>query len=188
MRRILCFNNMTLDGYFSGEEGDISWAKGHTDPEFREFVGTNASARGVLLLGRITYQMMASYWPTERAMENDPVVAEGMNRSEKIVFSTTLDEAKWQNSTLVKSDPAAELKRRKNEPGGDMVILGSGTLVSQLAQAGLIDEFQIVLNPVVLGKGRTMFEGIPGTLSLTLKNSRPFRNGNVVLTYESKRV
>jgi dihydrofolate reductase len=127
---------------------------------------------------------MASYWPTPLAKQNMPAVAEAMNRMPKIVFSRTLDKVTWNNTKLLKGDLATELRKRKNEPGPDIVILGSGSIVSQLAQEGLIDEFQIVVNPIILGKGRTMFDGVKERITLKLVKSRVFGNGNVVQDYE----
>lgn len=184
MRKLAVFNNVTLDGYFAGKHGDISWAKGHTDAEFNAFVADNARSGGVLVLGRITYELMTSYWPTPLAMQHDPVVAERMNNLRKVVFSRTLDKASWNNTKLMKGDLTAEIRKLKSEPGDDMAILGSGTIVSQLAREGLIDEYQFVVNPVVLGEGRTMFDGIKDELSLKLTKTRPFGNGNVFLCYE----
>jgi len=100
------------------------------------------------------------------------------------VFSRTLEQASWDNTKLVKGDMAAEVRDMKKEPGGDMAILGSGNIVSQLAQQGLIDEFQIVIVPIILGKGKTVFEGIKSKINLKLKRSRVFGNGNVFLCYE----
>ena len=113
-----------------------------------------------------------------------PDVAAGMNRMRKIVFSRTLDRVSWQNTTLVKGDLVAEVKKMKQQPGPDLVIMGSGSIVSQLTQARLIDEYQIVLCPIVLGKGRTLFETVDGKIALTLTKTRSFKNGNVVLWYE----
>jgi len=183
MRKLAVFNNVTLDGYFVTMNGDMSWAH-KQDPEWNAFVQGNASGGGELLFGRITYEMMASYWPTPHAIENFPVVAEGMNNLPKVVFSRTMDKASWSNTKLVKGDIAAEIRKMKKEPGNDMVILGSGTIVSQLAQDGLIDEYQVVVNPIVLGKGRTMFDGVKDKLTLKLTKTRPFSNGSVVLCYE----
>lgn len=184
MRKLFVFNSVTVDGYFTDSNGDISWAKQNDDAEFQEFVAGNASGGGVLLFGRITYQMMESYWPTPAARENDPVVAEGMNKLPKVVFSRTLDKVSWNNTKIVKGDIAEEVRRMKSEPGDDMVIMGSGTIVSQMAQAGLVDEYQLVVYPVVLGKGRTLFDGLKDQLSLKRTKSRAFGNGNVLLCYE----
>ena len=181
MRKLVSFIQVTLDGYFADMNGDISWAhKDNKDAEWDAFVADNASGGGILLFGRITYEMMAGYWPTPYAIGNDPIVAEQMNKLQKVVFSETLDKASWNNTKLVKDGMAAEIRKMKKEPREDIAILGSGSIVSQLAQEGLIDEYQIVVNPVVLGKGRTMFDGIKEKLTKT----RTFGNGNVLLCYE----
>ena len=184
MRKLVVFNQVTLDGYFAGMNGDISWAhKDKQDSEWNAFIADNAKGGGLLLFGRITYELMASYWPTPLAIKNDPIVAERINSLPKVVFSQTLDKASWNNTKLVKGDMAAEVRKMKKEPGEGMAILGSGSIASQLAQAGLIDEYQIVVNPVVLGKGRTMFDGIIEKLTLKLTKTRIFGNGNVLLCY-----
>jgi len=188
MPRLVVFNSVTLDGYFAGANGDISWAHaGSQDVEWNAFVAENARGGGVLMFGRITYELMASYWPTRAALESNPVVAERMNNLPKVVFSRTLDTASWNNTTLVKGDIAAEMRKMKNVPGQDMVIFGSGTIVSHLTDERLIDEYQIIVIPIVLGEGRTMFEGVKNTLTLKRTKTRTFGNGNVVLTYEPVR-
>jgi dihydrofolate reductase len=184
MRRLVVFNQVTLDGYFADVNGDMSWAH-KADAEWKAFVADNASQAGSLLLfGRITYQQMAGYWPTPLAAQNDPIVAMGMNELPKVVFSRTLDKATWKNSRLVKDGLQAEVRRLKQEPGKPIAIMGSGSLVAQLAPEGLIDEYQVVVNPIVLGAGRSMFAGITKRLSLKLTSTRRFGNGNVLLTYE----
>lgn len=185
MRKLVVFNSVSLDGYFVDMNGDMSWARNaRPDAEWDAFVADNAKGGGLLLFGRITYTLMASYWPTQLALDNDPIVAERMNDLPKVVFSRTLDQVAWNNTRLVKGDLAAEVRKMKTEPGPDMTVFGSGSIVSQLAQEGLIDEYQLVVIPVVLGKGRTMFEGIKDKLNLKLTKSRAFDNGNVVLSYE----
>jgi dihydrofolate reductase len=185
MRKLIVFNNVTLDGYFAGLDGDISWAEGGADDaEYNAFVAGNAGGGGQLVLGRITYELMAGFWPTPLAIETMPAMAEGINRMPKVVFSRTLDRASWNNTRLVKGDLAAEIRRMKQEPGEGMAILGSGSIVAQLAQAGLIDEYQVVVNPVALGKGRTMFDGIRERLALKLTQTRVFSNGKIYLCYE----
>ncbi len=185
MQKLIVFNNISLDGYFTATNGDFSWAKVDTDDaEFNAFVEGNASGDGQLLFGRITYQMMASFWPTANAINTFPKTAEGMNRASKVVFSRTLSDAPWNNTRLVKSDLVSEVRKIKREQGNGMAILGSGTIVAQLAPAGLIDEYQFLVNPVVLGKGRTMFEGVNEKLNLKLTKTRTFKNGKVYLCYE----
>ncbi len=183
MRKLIVFNQVSLDGYFTDVDGDMSWAH-KQDAEWNAFVAENAGSGGELLFGRITYELMKSYWPTPAAAKAVPVVAERMNNLPKIVFSKTLDKAPWNNTKLVRGDLAAEIRKMKNEPGEQMVIMGSGTIVSQLTAEGLIDEYQIVVNPIVLGEGRTMFEGIKRKLNLKRTKTRSFGNGNVLLCYE----
>jgi len=183
MRKLVVFNNVSLDGYFVDAKGDMSWAY-RPDAEWNSFTAENASGGGVLLFGRKTYDLMVSYWPTPKATQSDPVVAEGMNRLSKVVFSRTMNKASWKNTRLVKGDLASEVQQMKNESGDGMAILGSGTIVAQLAQEGLIDEYQIVVNPVVLGNGKTTFDGIKDKLTLKLTKTRTFGSGNVFLCYE----
>ncbi|MBV8514507.1 MAG: dihydrofolate reductase, partial [Acidobacteria bacterium] len=151
--------------------------------EWLEFTNQNAKGKAVLGFGRKTYDMMAGYWPTPMAMKNMPIVAEAMNKQPKLVFSRTMKEAKWNNTRLIRGDLATEARKLKEEPGDDIVIMGSGDLISQLAQAKLIDHYQIALTPLVIGKGKSMFDSVEKT-SMKLTNSRVFGNGTVVLSYE----
>src|SRR6476660_6426489 len=188
MRKLIVFNHISLDGYFVDASGSMAWAKmdnmDNDDPEYNAFVGENASGDGTLLFGRVTYDLMIKYWPTPMAKQHNPVVAEGMNNMPKFVFSRTMDKASWNNTTVVKGDPVAEVKKMKQQPGPGMVILGSGTIVSQLAAAGLIDEYHVVVNPIILGKGRTMFEGVKEMRTLKLTKTRSFKSGKVFCCYE----
>lgn len=184
MGKLSVFSNVSLDGYFVDGSGSMRWAhNSKPDAEWDAFVAGNASGEGVLVFGRITYDLMVSYWPTPMAAKQLPAVAEGMNRAAKLVFSRTMDKASWNNTRLVKTDPVAEIRKLKSDPCADMCILGSGSIVSQLTQAGLIDQFDFAVIPVILGKGRTMFEGVTKPLSLARTRSRAFANGNVVLSY-----
>ena len=183
MRRLSVFNNVSIDGYFTDAHGDMSWAH-RQDPQWNAFASENASGGGVLLFGRMTYELMARYWPTPAALEALPVVAAQMNTLPKVVFSRTLQEPTWQNTELVRGDIETVVRRMKQEPGPDMVIMGSGTIVAQLTQARLIDEYQIVVTPIVLGSGRTMFDGVREKVDLRLTRTRVFDNGNVVLWCE----
>jgi dihydrofolate reductase len=184
LQKLLVFNQVTLDGYFSGPNGDLSWAH-KQDPEWDKFVADNAKGGGTLLFGRVTYEMMVAFWPTPEAMKAFPKVAEGMNKSQKVVFSRTLDKVSWKNTRLVKDGMADEVRKMKGQPGKGMTILGSGKVVSQLASEGLIDEYQIVVNPVALGKGRTMFEGVKAPVNLKRTSTREFKNGNILTVYSA---
>jgi dihydrofolate reductase len=181
MRKLTVFNLMTLDGYIAGEGGDISWH--HVDEEFQELANAASNYGNTLLFGRVTYELMAGFWPTPEAIRSDPVVAAGMNKAEKIVFSRTLQKADWNNTRLVNDGMLDEVRRLKQGTGKDLTILGSGSIVAQLAEEGLIDEYQVLLNPVVIGKGKSMFEGVKDRFSLKLTKTRVFGNGNVLLTY-----
>lgn len=185
MSKLIVFNHVSLDGYFVDAEGSMNWAKaGNNDPEYQAFVSENASGGGKLLFGRVTYELMIKYWPTPMAKEHQPVVADGMNRMPKVVFSRTMEHASWNNTTVVKGDIVAAVRKMKEEPGPGMAILGSGSIVSQLAPHGLIDEYQMVVNPIILGKGRTMFEGVKNVLDLKLGKTRTFKSGKVYVCYE----
>ena len=187
MRKVTVFESVTLDGYFTGEDGDYSWAhEGAPDPEFDAFTNDNASGDGELVFGRVTYDLMEAFWPTEEAAKQMPTVAEGMNRMPKWVFSRSLDKVTWANTTVLKGDPADEIRKLKEASGPDLVIMGSGTIVSQLTQAGLIDEYQFIVVPVVIGKGRTVFDGVTNKANLKLGDSRTFKNGKVSLSYALK--
>ncbi len=183
MPKLVSYNMVSLDAYFTDANGDMSWAH-KKDPEWQAFVSENASGGGQLLFGRVTYDLMASFWPTAFAAQSNPIVVERMNSLPKIVFSRTLDKASWNNTTLLKGDLTTEVRKLKREPGPNMTIMGSGSIVAQLADAGLIDEYQIVVSPLVLGNGRTLFEGVKKKLPMKLTKSRAFGNGNVVLCYE----
>ncbi len=181
MRRLSMFNLVTLDGYFEGPNHDISWH--HVDAEFNEYAVGMRDASDTFIFGRRTYELMAGYWPTPEGIKDDPVISSMMNSKAKVVFSRTLGKADWNNTRLVKSGLEEEIRRMKALPGKELTILGSGSIVSQLAPLGLIDEFRILVNPVVLGAGTQLFNGIKEKLSLTLLGTKSFKSGNVLLRY-----
>ena len=182
MRKIFMFNLMTVDGYFEGPGREIDWH--NVDAEFNEYAIKMLDSADFLIFGRVTYELMAGYWPTEEALQDDPIVAEKMNSKSKIVLSKTLDKADWNNTTLIKENINEEIKKIKNQPGRDMAILGSASIISGFVQHGLIDEFRIMVNPLILGKGNPLFRGFMGRLNLKLTESRTFKSGNVLLCYE----
>jgi dihydrofolate reductase len=184
MPKLNMFNSVSLDGYFTDTHNDMSWAHaGGDDTEFRDFVAGNASGAGGLIFGRITYEMMVAFWPTPMAAQQMPEVAAGMNRSAKYVFSHSLKKSDWANTTVLNGDPVAEVAKLKRADGPGLTILGSGSIVRQLAAACMIDDYQFMVCPVILGGGRTLFDGIPGRPTLKLANSRAFKNGKVFLHY-----
>ena len=183
MRKLIVFNSVTADGYFTDKKGDMSWAH-KQDPEWNDFVAENSKSGGELVFGRVTYDMMASFWPTPMAAQQFPEVAKQMNELPKVVFSRKMEKAEWNNTRLIKGDLENEVRKLKAEAGDQLVVMGSGTIVSQLTQFGLVDQYQMVVNPIFLGEGRTMFEGVKTKLNLKLTNTRAFKNGNVLLNYE----
>lgn len=186
MRRLGVFESISLDGYFTDAGNDMSWAHdGSDDPEFTRFTAGNAKGGGALVFGRVTYELMASFWPTPQAAQAMPEVAERMNSGRKFVFSRSLEQAGWNNSMVLNGDPAEEMRRLKQESDVDLVVLGSGSIVAQLAQARLVDSYMFVICPVVLGAGRTVFEGVTARPALKLEQSRSFRNGKTYLAYSA---
>ena len=181
MARLGSFLFVTLNGYFEGPGHDISWHP--HDAESDQYSNEGLSSGSTLLFGRVTYELMAGFWPTAAAAEMYPEVASGMNAADKIVFSRTMKEANWENCRVV-SDLMGEVRKLKGSSAKPMTILGSGSIVAQLAEQGLIDEYQFMLDPVVLGSGTPVFKDVPRTLRLRLASVRPFKNGSVLLTYE----
>lgn len=181
MAKLSVFNLITLDGCFKGPNDDISW---HNFGEDEQALSIEASNSGsTLLFGRVTYDMMKSYWTSDDAKNEDPKTTQGMNSSKKIVFSKTLNEATWENTRLIKGDLISEIKKLKAEEKANMTILGSGQIVAQLAQANLIDDYSILLNPLALGDGTTMFKGLSHPLKLNLVSVKAMKSGNVLLKY-----
>lgn len=182
MRKVLSFNMITADGFFEGPNHAIDWH--NVDAEFNEFAIEQLDSVDILIFGRVTYAMMASYWPSEVAIKNDPVVAGKMNAKAKIVFSGTLDKADWNNTRLAKNNIPAEISSLKAQPGKDLIIFGSSDLSVTLAQLGLIDEYRVMVNPLFLGSGKNILRGVAGRMDLKLLKTRTFRNGNVLLYYQ----
>jgi dihydrofolate reductase len=182
MRKVIFFNLVSLDGYFEGPDRDINWHL--VDDEFNEFAIQQTGEFGALLFGRVTYELMASYWPTEDAKRDDTAVAELMNRLPKIVFSKTLKKVEWENTRLVNNNFVEVVTKLKHESGKDIAIFGSSDLAVTLIEHGLIDELRIMVNPIFLGAGKPLLQGIKTKLSLKLLKTRTFKTGNVLLYYE----
>jgi len=182
MRKIILFNLITVDGYFEGnDKWDIAWHQ--VDDEFNEFSINQLNQADGLIFGRVTYQGMASYWPTSAAIQDDLIVAEKMNSIQKYVFSNTLQTVEWNNTQIIKGDAVEGLRRLKQQSGNELYIFGSANLASAFISHSLIDEFRLMVNPIILGRGNPLFMPDNGTLNLTLINTRSFQNGNVLLYY-----
>jgi dihydrofolate reductase len=185
MRRLQFFMMVTANGLYERQRWDVGWHQ--VDDEFDRFAADQLNAVETLLFGRVTYEGMAGYWPTAEAIAADPVVAGQMNSLPKLVFSTTLDAADWNNTRLIKEDPAVAVARMKAEGGGDGILLASSDLALTLAEHDLIDEYRLMVNPLFLGAGKPVLQGLKLDLSLHLHAVRTFGNGNVLLTYRPKR-
>jgi dihydrofolate reductase len=182
MRKIFAFILTTLDGYYEGPNQEFDfWC---IDEEFDRFAVEQLDEVDTLLFGRVTYEGMAAYWPTPQGEQDDPKLAARMNGLSKIVVSRTLDKAEWVNTRLIKGDVAEELMKVKHQPGKDIAILGSSDLTVSLLQIGLVDEVRIMVNPIVLGAGNSVFRTADQRIGLELLNSRAFDSGNVLLYYQ----
>jgi dihydrofolate reductase len=182
MRKLTVFNFVSLNGYFQGANGDISWA--HSRPE-NEYGAKMLEAGDTLLFGRKTYEMMVQFWPTDEAKKSAPEIAEGMNKAEKIVFSRTLEKVEWNNARLMKDNVVEEIKKMKQTPGSNLTILGSGSIVNQFADAALLDEFQMLVHPIALDDGTPILKDIKHNLELKLADSKAFDSGTLLMVYQS---
>ena len=181
MRKVIFQNLISLDGYFEGQDREIDWQ--NVDNELNEYTLAFLDTVDTMIFGRVTYELMAGYWPTEDAMRNEPETAKKLNKLQKIVFSKSLPSARWSNSTLLRDDIAENVEKLKNSTGKDIAIFGSSDLATALIPSLLIDELNIIINPVILGKSKQLFSGIGGKLDLNLQSTRVFRSGNVLLSY-----
>ena len=180
MGKISVFNFITLDGYFADENGGIDWFKDFPrDKEFDEITHTAASEEGTLIFGRKTFEMMKMFWPTDMAKKLDPSMAKTMNESRKIVFSRTLKNTDWENTTILNEINPREIREIEE----NITLLGSGEIIREFANMDLIDEYQLAIIPKILGKGKPLFKDIKET-KLKLIEAKPFKNGIVLLTYK----
>ena len=202
MRKIVLQEMMSLDGFMSGPQGEFDWPL--ADEEFERHANQLLDTADTLLLGRITYQMFASYWPTAassasgRVKNSDGVefavptsislvhneIARKMNTYRKIVFSKTLNMVHWNNSILVKEVDPKEIDRMKEQPGKNMVVLGSAELVWSLMRSRLIDEYRVWVNPIILGAGKSLFGALNDRNKLKLAGTKTFDSGLIELHYE----
>lgn len=184
MAQLTVFNFITLNGAYKGRGGDIQWHT-HGDEE-QEYASRGANSQSTLLFGRKTYRMMASWWPTPMALQTMPDVARGMNASAKVVFSRILKRATWENTRIVATDPVRAIRRMKKDEKGSLTILGSGSIVALCAEHGLIDDYRIMVDPVLIGSGTQIARSLTHTVALELTSHRVFRSGVVLLCYKPR--
>jgi dihydrofolate reductase len=199
MRKIVAFNRVSADGYFTTGDGDLSWTV--PEPDIDKGAVSNMAGQGTILFGRRTYEMFERFWPNVKEEDGtapDPhaagrrtpellAMARHINAARKIVFSKTRQDVTWTNSELLRDVDARTVQSLKDEPGGDIMIFGSGTVVSKLTELGLVDEYHFIVGPVLLGDGRPLVAGLPEHVSLRLLDAKPHPQGNVMLRYERAR-
>lgn len=179
MREVIARELVSADGVMESPE---EWAFSYSDDEMGEANASGMAASDGLLLGRVTNEHLAAYWPVQPG--GTPMV-DHLNNVPKFVVSTTLEEPlRWNNSTLINENVAEEIAALKRRPGKDITILGSGTLVHFLLQQGLLDELQLMVHPVVLGSGKRLFKERGDPKGVELVDSRTFSTGVVSLTYQ----
>jgi dihydrofolate reductase len=195
MRRIVMFNWVTADGYFAGPDGNLDWIV--PDDEQAKAAAEGIPRFDTVLFGRVTYEIFEKFWrhavedattapdphrPGQRSREHR-AIAIWLNETTKLVFSRTLKDVAWRNSRLLHELDPRELETMKKRAGKDMMIFGSRSLVSQLTQHGLIDEYQFVVCPVLLGSGRPLLSGVSRSLRLALLEAKKYQSGDVLLRY-----
>ncbi len=186
MKKISVFNHVTIDNFYTGPNGEIDWFKEiKPDEEWHKYTHSQARGSSTLIFGRTTYEMMKSFWPTQEAIKSDPAMAKAVNESPKIIFSKTLKNVeegpRWKNVILhheINPDEIIKLKKKS-----DLTILGSGSIVQQFTNLNLIDEYFLVVVPVILGKGKSFFDGVDKK-NLKLVEAKSFKNGIVLLHYQ----
>lgn len=183
MRKIVVFNRVTIDGYYAGPDDDIDW---FVNDHQVDAASHQMMSPDTIIFGRYTYKQFESVWPPMLDNPNVPEpakqIARELNKMTKVVFSSSLKEVTWENSVLHASDLAKEVQKLKESEGGDIAIFGSGTIVQQLANEHLIDEYLLCVTPVVLGGGKLQFDGV-ARQDLTVKEVRTFDSGNVLIHY-----
>ncbi len=195
MRRIVMFNWLTTDGYFSGPDGNLDWVV--PDEEQAKAAARDIANCDTVLFGRRTYERFERFWrhaadnastapdphrPGQRSREHR-TIAVALNEMTKLVFSRTLKDVTWKHARLLHELDPREIETMKSQPGKDMIVFGSGSIVSQLTQHGLIDEYQLAVCPILLGSGRPLFSDVTKSLRLDLLEAKAYPSGDVLLRY-----
>lgn len=190
MRKIVMFNRVSADGYFADDSGGLDWTV--PDDELDREAASSMPGAGAMLFGRKTYDIFEAFWP--HAADEDPHapgrhnpaikrMAEWINATPKVVFSKTKQQVTWNNSRLLHDFDAEEIRAMKADSGKDIMIFGSGSIVSLLSEQRLIDEYRFVVGPLLLGKGQQMIRHMPQSLRLDLREVKQYGSGNVLLCY-----
>ena len=189
MRKLKLQVQMTVDGYIAGPNGEMDWTTFNWDNELNKYVNEITEPVDCIVLGRKLAEGFIPYWATVAANPDDPEFTSGkkFTGTHKVVFTKTLDKPKWDNTVLAKGDLVHEITQLKKQDGNDIIAYGGATFVSALIKQGLIDEFQLFINPTAIGNGMTIFKELDSKQDLTLVKSTSFDCGIVVLNYEPKR-
>jgi dihydrofolate reductase len=195
MRRIVTFNRVTADGFFSGPHGNLDWAV--PEPALDRSAAESLSGADAMLFGRRTYELFEGFWP--QAIDDlettpDPhapgrrsaeihQIGVWINQAAKLVVSSTLKNVTWKNSRILPALDPEEIENLKRQPGKDIMVFGSGSIVAQLTEHGLVDEYQFIVNPILLGSGRPLLSGVPESTALDLLEAASYPSGNVKLRY-----
>lgn len=190
MRKVILSTNVTLDGYMAGPNGELDWHFKNWNEKMAEYAFGQLTMIDTILVGRVTYESMAGYWPEAEANPKgtkiDTEFAKRMNALPKVVFSKTLKQPGWNNSRVVNDNIKDEITMLKQKPGKDMIIWGGVRIVSTFIKLGLIDEYRIFVAPVVLGSGLPLFKNTNDSFNLKLLRTRAFSNGVILLNYQQK--
>lgn len=188
MRKIILFMHISLDGFVAGPNGETDWMK--HDSEAQAFVQRLHERTDAALFGRVTYEEMASYWPTvlsnPASSQDDRNHAEWHKTSQRIVVSKTLKHVDWENTLIISGNLADEINSLKVQAGKDIWLMGSPTLAQSLIALNLIDEYLLNMSPVILGQGKPLFANIDHKLNLELVESQSYKSGAVNLVYRAK--
>ncbi len=180
MRKLIAYEYVTLDGVMEAPE---NWQFPYFSKDFEEFNREQILSFDASLLGRVTYEIFASYWPTQT--NNEFGLADKINNAPKYIFSTSLEKVDWNNSTLIKGNITEEINKLKQGPGGDIGIIGSATLVQSLLQADLVDELWLFIHPLIVGSGKRLFEDGTDLKKLNLTDTKKFDSGVLLLRYHA---
>ena len=182
--------HVTLDGFMAGPKSELDWHFKNWNEEMEKYVNDQRSRFDTILVGRVTYQGMAKHWTAvaadPSARKQDIEFANWMNELPKVVFSKTLSTSEWNNSRIIKDNIAREISEMKLQPGKDMIMWGGVSIISTFIQLGLIDEYQIWVAPVVLGRGLPLFNNIKKSIDLKLLRTLQFSNSVILLSYKPK--
>lgn len=182
MRKLIMWNVITLDGYFEGNQNwDLSFHSTVWGPELEKLSIEQLHSADYLVFGRITYEGMSAHW--QKAEDENEEIAKLMNNIPKLIFSKTLNEVDWNNSTLIKENASAEISRLKAQGGGDMYVFGSADLSKTFINDDLFDEYRIGIAPVILGSGRPLFKQGISSRNLSFVSSQQLSSGGIILKF-----